>query len=270
MMRWTVRAATLTGILAIGGIRETIPAIAGPDDEATSGRVTLLNTPGGGIQPQAAIGTDGVVHLIYFKGDPTAGDVFYTRLGPGKREFASAIRVNGQPGSAVAVGTIRGAQLAIGRGGRVHVAWNGSGKVPPKAASDSTPMLYARSDREGKAFETQRNSMTKTSGLDGGGTVAVGPDGDVYVAWHGRSEDSAQGEDGRRMWMARSRDDGATFAPEEPAFDQPTGACGCCGTRAMADGRGTLYVLYRAATKVVGRDMYPLTSRDRGTRFRGP
>ncbi len=46
----------------------------------------------------------------------------------------------------------------------------------------------------------------------------------------------------------RSKDDGATFSAEEPAFERPTGACGCCGTRALAARDGTLYLLYRAAT----------------------
>src|SRR5438552_781501 len=78
-----------------------------------------------------------------------------------------------------------------------------------------------------------------------------------------------RGEPGRRMWVARSTDDGANFAAEEPAFEKETGACACCGTRALADRRGRLYVLYRAATENVGRDMYLLISRDRGARFEG-
>ena len=40
--------------------------------------------------------------------------------------------MNSQAGSAVAAGTIRGAHLALGRKGRVHVAWNGSGTALPK------------------------------------------------------------------------------------------------------------------------------------------
>jgi hypothetical protein len=71
------------------------------------------------------------------------------------------------------------------------------------------------------------------------------------------------------MWVARSTDDGMTFAPEEPAWDRPTGASAGCGTSALADGDGTLYLLYRAAVDDVGRDMFLLTSRDRGARFRG-
>ena len=39
--------------------------------------------------------------------------------------------------------------------------------------------------------------------------------------------------------------------------------------RAFADSRGAVYVLYRAATDFVDRDMYLLSSTDRGRNFRG-
>jgi len=49
-------------------------AIASPIAEAA--RVTLLRTPDGGIQPQAAVDSRGMVHLIYFKGEADGGNVF--------------------------------------------------------------------------------------------------------------------------------------------------------------------------------------------------
>ena len=94
---------------------------AGPKD-----RVIVVAAPDGGTQPQAVVDDGGSIHLIYFKGDPAAGDLFYVRSAPGTTEFSKAIQVNSGPGSAIAVGTIRGGQLALGRGGQVHVAWNGS------------------------------------------------------------------------------------------------------------------------------------------------
>ena len=77
-------------------------------DNAGSIRVTVLTTPDGGIQPQAVIDALGVIHLIYFKGKPSAGDLFYVRREPGEEGFTEPVRVNSQPGSAIAVGTIRG------------------------------------------------------------------------------------------------------------------------------------------------------------------
>lgn len=226
-------------------------------------KVTLLRTPDGGIQPQAALASRGVAHLIYFKGDPMAGDVFYAR-GVGDGVWSKPLRVNSQRGSAIATGTIRGAQLALGRGGRVHVAWNGSGKAEPKAPGGA-PMLYARLNDTGTAFEAQRNVATWAGGLDGGGTLAADARGFVYVAWH--ASPGGGDESQRAIFLARSRDDGQSFERERKINPQPTGACGCCAMRAFVDSRGALYVTYRAAGENVNRDMTLLTSRDGGATF---
>jgi hypothetical protein len=241
------------------------PCAAG---DGASSRVTLLRTPDGGIQPQAVVDARGVIHLIYLKGDPGGCDIFYARREPGKEGFSTPMRVNSQPGSAIAVGTIRGAQIALGKAGRVHVAWNGSGQAMPKGPGGGAPMLYTRLNDAGTAFEPQRNLMQRTRDLDGGGTVAADGAGNVYVAWHAH-DGSGKGEQGRRLWVARSRDGGKTFSGETVAFAQPTGACACCGTRAFAGSEGTVYVLYRSASTNVDRDMYLLVSRNRGDSFSG-
>ncbi|MBL6764105.1 MAG: hypothetical protein ISQ14_04050, partial [Verrucomicrobiae bacterium] len=41
--------------------------------------VSVQRVPEEGLQPRVAVGRDGTVHLIYFKGDARAGDVFYCR-----------------------------------------------------------------------------------------------------------------------------------------------------------------------------------------------
>ena len=103
--------------------------------------------------------------------------------------------------------------------------------------------------------------------LDGGGSLAADTVGKVYVAWHGNPYKN--GEANRRVWVARSTDDGKTFAREVAAYSEPTGACGCCGMRAFADDRGALYIQYRAAKKSIHRDMVLLVSNDHGKEFFG-
>jgi hypothetical protein len=240
--------------------------------------VHVSRVPEGGLQPQAAVDREGVVHLLYYAGDPREGDLFYVKsTGAG---FSQPLRVNSQPGSAIAMGTIRGGQLALGKDGRPHVAWNGSmkadppGPVNPDSGKPGAPMLYARLDDSGKAFEPQRNLMGHSFGLDGGGSVAADASGDVYVAWHGIGESEAkgtgkQGEARRRVWIATSRDHGRTFAPEEKAWLRETGACGCCGMKIFADSRENVLALYRSATESVHRDIYLLISRDKGQSFDG-
>ncbi|MDQ3623742.1 MAG: hypothetical protein M3463_14835 [Verrucomicrobiota bacterium] len=232
-----------------------------------AGKVTLMRTPNGGIQPQVVADEKGAVHLIYLQGDPKACDVFYVRKEQGQDR--GPLRVNSQPRAAVAMGTVRGAHLALGKSGRVHVAWNGSYEGAPKGPEGRplSAMNYARLNDAGTAFEPQQNLMKTTTGLDGGGSVAADGHGNVYVTWHAREPDAPPGEAGRAVYVAHSTDEGKTFAAEKRANVQPTGACGCCGMKSLADAKGNFYALYRGAANGLNRDMMLLTSRNRGASF---
>ncbi len=204
--------------------------------------------------------------MIYFKGDARGGDIFYVRGNPRGEGFTAPIRVNSQAGSVVAIGTVRGPQIALGKNGRAHVVWMGSEKADPRGPSGSTPLFYARLNGDGTAFEPQRKVVQFAGGLDGGLSVAADKLGDVYVVWHGLGDQ--KGEEHRRVWIAQSSDDGRTFARERAATSEPSGACGCCGMAAWADNGGALYILFRAATDKVHRDMVLLVSRNGGRDFR--
>ncbi|OAI54350.1 hypothetical protein AYO44_03515 [Planctomycetaceae bacterium SCGC AG-212-F19] len=230
---------------------------------------TIMRTPDRGIQPQAVIDAKGTIHLIYFKGDPGNGDIFYAKQAAGEQRFSAPIRVNSEPGSAIATGTIRGPQLALGKNNRVHVAWNGSGKASQKSFNKSAPMLYARLNDAGTAFDAQRNLMQDSYNLDGGGAVAADEAGNVYVAWHGLRVGAVAGEGNRQVFVTHSTDEGGTFPKESVANAQPTGTCGCCGMKGFVDSKGSLYLLYRSATANVNRDIYLLTSKDQGKSFLG-
>ncbi len=260
----TSRTQITCGILFLGSI---LAASAGATDVE---KVSLLRTPDGGIQPQAAVDSKGVVHLIYYKGEAGGGDVFYVRQSPGEEGFSKALQVNSQSGSAISAGTIRGAQMAVGKNGRVHVAWDGmgNGAVPIKLnGKKKTPFLYTRLNDAGTAFEPERNLITAAFGLDGGGSVAADNQGNVYATWHAPIPGNTNAEAGRAVFVARSSDEGKTFKSEEPAISKPTGACGCCGMRAFADRAGAVYILYRAAGEKVNRDELLLISRGPGADF---
>lgn len=238
---------------------------------ATSARaaVTVQSAPDSGIQPQAVVDAKGTLHLLYFKGEAGGGDLFYVHRVVGTERFSEPIRVNSQANSAVATGTVRGGQLAVGKGGRVHVVWNGSGKAEPRSQGMYTsPLLYTRLRDDGKGFEEQRNLMRTTTTLDGGGTIAADQAGNVYAVWHASKLGSTPGESERQVWLARSTDDGRTFAEETPVNTKPTGACGCCSSRAFADASGALYVLYRTA-RDGNRNMYLLAGKEPGKGFTG-
>ena len=240
----------------------TLPLVAPgvlSDPAAHVSRVTVVRLPAGGIQPQIAVDRKGLAHVVYFAGEPANGDLYYTSLNDAGA-FSTPIRIT-SPGSAIATGTVRGAKLAIGRNGIVHVVWNGSGKATPKGPNEATPMLYSRLRPGQRVFDAQRNLIQFATGLDGGGAIAADDRGRVTVAWHAGGPES-KGEGDRRVWMTTSANDGATFPREVGVSDAATGACGCCGMDALIDRSGSFFLLYRSARDIVHRDAYLLRSSD--------
>lgn len=252
----------LLAILAAG----TLVLIRSGRANAAGPEVTLIRVPESGIQPQI-LEKDGVVHLLYFTGDPQKGDLNYVTSNDYGHSFSKPLRVNSQPGTVMAVGNIRGGQMAVGVKGRVHVAWIGSSVALPRGPSNSGPVLYARLNDAKDAFETTQHVNELSWGADGA-TVAADSLDSVFVFWHAQPP-HGKDEAGRRLWMAKSVNGGKSFTGEAVAFTEPTGVCGCCGTRAFAGFDNTVYVLFRAATEVVHRDMYLLSSEDHGASFRG-
>jgi hypothetical protein len=245
----SIAITTITLLIATSSL------LAAPEET-----VQFLRVPDSGLQPQAAIDDHGTIHLVYFKGDPAAGDLYYCTLPPGQSDFTAALRVNSEPSSAVALGTMRGAHLSLGQHNRPHIAWNPSPKTSTKG------LQYTRLNDRGDAFAPQRSLTHEHFGLDGGSSLAADRTGNVYVAWHAPEAASTKEAD-RRVYLARSTDSGLTFSPESPASPDPTGACGCCGLRLFADTSGNIYCLYRSANEMVHRDIYLLTSTDHATTF---
>jgi hypothetical protein len=233
---------------------------------AATPRVQAMRVPDGGLSPQVQVDSRGRVHLIYFKGDPRRGDIVYVRSDDGGKTFTPPMRVNSQPKSAIVIGTIRGPHLAIGKNDRPHIAWMGSDTAEPKAGK-SVPMLYARLNDAGDAFEPQRNVIQSHPGLDGGGSIAADRAGNVYVAWHAPIQANDHDEADRQVWLARSSDDGVAFEAESAVAPVDTGACGCCGLNVIAAAGGRVYITFRGAREMVHRDIHVLASSDFGKTF---
>jgi hypothetical protein len=255
-------------------IAAALVAASGPPPNATpvdASRVTLIRVPHNGIQPEAIVDRGGILHLLTSRGTARrksvlrAVDRFWLDLlRPYSREQSGRQRHRDRdnPRRPVRNRTRRPHPCRLERIGH----GNPRGLINPANDQPGMPFLYTRSNADGTAFEPQRSLTRRTFGVDGGGSIAADADGRVFAAWHALAVGGPQGEDNRRVWLARSTDEGATFADEEPASREPTGACGCCGLRLFTSS-SSLYLLYRSATSLTHRDIYVLESSDQVDRF---
>lgn len=229
---------------------------------ATGGEVRLERVPEGGVQPQVVSTSDGTVHLVYLIGSPDGGDVRYVTKKSGASAWSTPRTINSTPATAVAMGTIRGAQIAVGKDDTLHVVWNGPGGNAPPA-----PLLYSRSLDHGATFETQRDLRMGTQGLDGGASVAASGKGEVFVVWHGAPAGAEPGEINRRVFVLKSGDNGKSFAAPKIANGDDPGVCACCSLKTFVSPKGELLTLYRAARSMGQRDITLMTSKDGGDTF---
>ncbi|MCH7750522.1 MAG: hypothetical protein IH939_20775 [Acidobacteria bacterium] len=220
----------------------------------TAPDVTVLRAPADAKLPQVAIDDTGTLHLVYYMGSMTSGDLFHVTRAPDATDWSAPQQVNSQPHSVTGVGPIDGGQIAIDPDGRLHVTW---------FHNDPMRFYYTRSDGAG-GFETQQVlSVKDEGGVESGPTVTADGDGNVYVFWHADAVEDAR----RRVYMAVSRNDGALFELPRAVSPEAEGACGCCGLRAVTDEAGAVHVSYRGAGDNIHRGMRLLTTADQGRTF---
>lgn len=217
--------------------------------------VEVVRIPEGGRMPRAAIDPTGTVHVVYFEGVMSGGDLLYVARAPGAASWTDPTRVNSVPRSAVGVGPIDGGQVALDREGRLHVVW---------FQTNPTRIFYARSAGEQGEFEMQKTLWSQDDGsFEASPTVAADNRGNVHVFWHAGGAEDAH----RAVHAVMSPDGGQTFDDVRPVSQVGEGACGCCSMAALADTVGTVHVSYRSAGDNVRRGQRLLTSGDVGLTF---
>src|SRR5512132_1995129 len=136
-LRDAVFAVAVLGTLPLG-----LPAVA--DDSAA--KVTTVAVPGGGKPIVARTGKDGAVHLLFDSG----GGPKYAKSTDGGVSFSAAIPV--VRGGSQAAGLEYDAwDMAIGKGGRVHVAM-GTNAWKLKLPHEEWGYYYASLDPGASAF----------------------------------------------------------------------------------------------------------------------
>lgn len=222
-------------------------------------QVQVESIPESGTQPQVIVTAAGMVHLVYLKGDPKACDIRHTSRRVEGGVWAAPVTVNSERRSAIATGTIRGAQIALGKDGSVQVIWNGSTNAKP-GKMPQAPLLHARLLPGAKEFSPQQNLLGDTTALDGGASIAANDKGHVAIVWHAAPA-GEMGEGTRLVWARYSADDGHTFSAPTPLNSAQPGVCACCSLRAHLAADDTLNVLYRAATTPNARGMTLITQK---------
>ncbi len=160
----------------------------------------------------------------------------------------------------------------------VYVAWDNASLNSGKSSSNDA-LLFSRSTDGGRTFSTPMAVNTLTGGPNQviGADPFVGPNGEVYVAWHDVQNN--------RLMVNGSFDGGATFgqpvalASTIVAFDDGIPAMAsrrallypaCDADRSSGANRGTLYCSWMDETAANGTDIFVARSTDRGESWSAP
>ena len=79
MRNRTITAVLLAGMSWLVGSPQLAIAAQDAGDAVVESLVHVQRLPDGGLQPEAVVDADGVLHMLYFSGDPETGDLFYRR-----------------------------------------------------------------------------------------------------------------------------------------------------------------------------------------------
>jgi hypothetical protein len=160
----------------------------------------------------------------------------------------------------------------------VYVAWDNASPKSGKSSANNT-LLFARSSDGGRTFSAPIavNSSSGGPSVVIGADPFVGPNGEVYVAWHDVQNN--------RLMVNSSFDGGASFgqpvviAPTVVTFADPIPAQAtrqallypaCDADRSGGPNRGQLYCSWMDETPANGTDIFVARSGDRGASWSAP
>ena len=202
------------------------------DDGAS--KVRTASVPDAGKPVVAKTDEKGTIHLLFDSDDGPK----YAKTSDGELAFGPPISIVGE-GSRMNRLEYSGWDMAIGKGGRIHVAM-GTNAWKLKLPQDDWGFFYASLDPGAAAFSPVRNINQKPSE---GFSLAADDKGNVTACWLSD-----------KLYANVSHNNGDTF---EPFIEINTrfNPCNCCTTSAAYGEDGKLAVLYREETNNE-RDMY--------------
>ncbi len=236
----------VAGVFSLLGKGSMVPALA--ENIATAPpAVRVVKAPVGCFVPDVMIDNQGVLHMVY----ALNRNAYYVRSNDRGGKWTQPVQVNAAGGVEFKMGE-RGPKLTVGKDGVIHVVW-----ADCWAPDIKTFVRYTRSLSQGKSFESLK-TLSSTNGVDG---VTMTADGAGHVAafWHVANPPQKEVPQGTWLYMARSTDNGNSFAHDERVqIANHSGlACSMCMMRARTGADGAVYLAFRSAEKSI-RDFYVL------------
>lgn len=201
-------------------------------------------------QPQAAVATDGTVHLIYGSGDA----VFHCRSTDSGATFTKPQEACRVPN--MSLGMRRGPRISVAGNAVVVTAVGGKqGK-----GRDGDVLAWHSADGGATWQGPVRVNDAADSAREGLHGMASGPDGSVWATWLDLREK------GTEVYVSKSTDGGATWQANVRVYRSPGGSvCECCHPSIMVSD-DAVHVMFRNSL-AGNRDMYVATSKDDGKTF---
>ncbi|MBX3452513.1 MAG: exo-alpha-sialidase [Planctomycetaceae bacterium] len=201
-------------------------------------------------QPQAAVATDGTVHLIYGSGDA----VFHCQSTDAGATFTKpqeAFRI-----SNMSLGMRRGPRISVAGNAVVVTAVGGM-----QGKGRDGDVLAWRSTDSGATWQGPvRVNDAADSAREGLHGMASGPDGSVWATWLDLREKRSE------VYASKSTDGGETWQPNVRVYRSPDGnVCECCHPSILVSD-DAVHVMFRNSL-AGNRDMYVATSKDDGKTF---
>src|ERR1041384_2401448 len=204
----------------------------------------LAQTQGAKI-PQATVGPDGKVYLVY--GTTTAS--IYWCVSENGTDFSPPQKVADPDG--LVLGFCRGPRIVVTRSAMVVASVDKNGNL-----------ISWRSEDRGEHWTSAATiNDVHASAREGLCKIATGPDDRLFAVWM----DSRK--DGGRIYGASSTDSGKTWSANVLIYESPDGRVSdCCTPSAIFDAQGNIHVMFR--NWLAGaQDMYLTSSTDGGKTF---
>ncbi len=235
-----------------------------------------------GSYPTSALNQSGdVAYVVWMEEVDGEPGIYFTSSMP-DGSFKQPVIVNHLPGDA-ATGSQAPPLVAAGPNDEIYVVWQVQKDVEGRRFPASNLRLSSSKDG-GKTFSPAIFVNDDAKEFPTGHTfhsLAVGPDGTIYVAWiDSRLRDAARREAAAKgkktsaqktpdpeIRVARSSDGGRSF---EKSVVVDREACPCCKTAIAIGGNGNIYISYRKVFSGNIRDIVVAQSTDDGNTFLDP